>query len=788
MFKILSLDGGGSWAIIQLLALKDRYGNVNGHQILKDFDLVIANSGGSIVLAALAENWNLDKALSLFQTREIRERIFSLNSFKDRFFPVDYLKLFGINIGPRYSAKRKMETFCDLFPGINKIQMSELPEFIGKKSLKIVVCTYDALNNREKFFRSYNAESDDFDSVRLTQAIHGSSNAPIQYFDFPARFKADKSGIFYELWDGALGGFNNPVLAGIIEAHKEGVSVNEIRVVSIGTGNKLMSERAKEEFWNLEHTTIRYRRKKLALSKILPQAKFFKEIVLNQAKTILYQPPDWANYVAMMFLKNKSDSEVKEQFIRLSPLIHIDSSVKEEVKELINFLYGMDMDLTKDSEIDKLKECFEEWKKGNILNQPIDFQVKRNNDIVCKSGDRYYQNAMDRWKSMKTLLLFTITSLLVSCGITEKDPGHFTSATDTLIIRTEKRKGDGLFMAGISPCEFRDTSDEFAGPVIYPKQVTDIRRMQIAADFRTLTPGYIELIKGRLKGNEIFILDENNNKDLNDDPVHNYNGVNWNSDSDLVRCRYTISNGQRIVPDSSWIRIGSIHGDLWWGRSEHLVAKFTLDKEKYELAVIDRMILGFFYDVNSEIAIQCHNEEIKDTLAESEILKTGEFLNLNGLYYRFDNITNNGEYITLIKEKNFDKKVGLQVGMIAPGFTCFTVSGDTLRSAALHDKLLVIANSCGCGGDEVSAQAYYDMRKEFPGIHVIRLDSDISKGAEGFQVDISENINNDIYNKYRNTYCSRMCYVIGTNNRIVDKFPVSEWKSETIIRHFRLLM
>ena len=66
MYKILSLDGGGSWSILQLLTLKEKYGNVSGHEILKDFDLVLANSGGSIALAALAENYTLQKAIDIF--------------------------------------------------------------------------------------------------------------------------------------------------------------------------------------------------------------------------------------------------------------------------------------------------------------------------------------------------------------------------------------------------------------------------------------------------------------------------------------------------------------------------------------------------------------------------------------------------------------------------------------------------------------------------------------------------------------------------------------------------
>ena len=52
MHNILSLDGGGSWAIIQVMTLQKLYGDAApGSHVLKNFDLVVANSGGSIVAA-----------------------------------------------------------------------------------------------------------------------------------------------------------------------------------------------------------------------------------------------------------------------------------------------------------------------------------------------------------------------------------------------------------------------------------------------------------------------------------------------------------------------------------------------------------------------------------------------------------------------------------------------------------------------------------------------------------------------------------------------------------------
>ena len=394
-YKILSLDGGGSWAILQLLTLKHKYGNVKGHEILRNFDMIIANSGGSIVLAALAENWAVDKALSLFDNKEVREQVFRKNSFKNRFFPIDYIRLFGA-IGPKYSAPQKGKAFRKLFPELDKRQMDELPKFIGKESLKLIVCTYDALNNRAKFFRSY-GEEENYDSVRMTQAIHGSSNAPIQYFDFPARFKAKNSDIFYELWDGALGGFNNPVSAGVIEALKEGVDLDDVKVVSLGTRNKLMSNDDKKRFYQVKQITQRERRKKLKFWRLKYQREYFSKTILNQATTILYEPPDWANYVAYMFLLRNGHEDIDKRLIRMSPMIHLYKDASPEIQELIHKLYKLDMDLTEDKDVELIKECFERWSKDEIFNQPIDYKVERNNDLVYLHGDKYFTEAIKKW-------------------------------------------------------------------------------------------------------------------------------------------------------------------------------------------------------------------------------------------------------------------------------------------------------------------------------------------------------------------------------------------------------
>lgn len=362
---------------------------------------------------------------------------------------------------------------------------------------------------------------------------------------------------------------------------------------------------------------------------------------------------------------------------------------------------------------------------------------------------------------------------------------QFSASDDTLLIRTEKRKGNGLFSLGVMPVNFEDSVEKTMNPAVFPKEVTGIKRLQILTDLKSKEPHYVDIMRGMMNGNDIFIVDEDNNKDFSNDSIRVFKAINWESINDLIKCKFLISNGHEIIEDSSWIRIGILQNDIWCGRSEHLIADFTINKEKYSVGIIDSRLFGFFYGIYPEAALISNNSVTKDTLLQKDIVKIGEYLNFNGIYYRFENVSNNGEFITLIKEKSFIKKIGTQVGMIAPDFICKTVSGDTIESSALHDRLIIITNSCGCGGDSQSTKAYYDIRKEYEtNVHVFRLDSNIEKGSDGLQIDISEKFNEDFYKNFRNEYCSRTCYVIDANNRIIDKFSISNWRSN-MPRHIK---
>src|SRR5476651_1790079 len=77
-YRISSLDGGGTWALIQAMALQKLFGDqATGWDVLKQFDLVVANSGGSIVAGGLFANMTLSQTVNLFNTLENREKIFA---------------------------------------------------------------------------------------------------------------------------------------------------------------------------------------------------------------------------------------------------------------------------------------------------------------------------------------------------------------------------------------------------------------------------------------------------------------------------------------------------------------------------------------------------------------------------------------------------------------------------------------------------------------------------------------------------------------------------------------
>src|SRR5437870_3448673 len=160
-FKILSLDGGGSWALIQARVLMDMYGDIRGHELLRKFDMVIANSGGSLVLACLCNDMRISEIISVFRDETLRKQVFSRLTFWEKLNWRNIASLITRKLGPRYDTKRKLQGLRSILSGMDHLfaekKISQpivdtpihlLPSVIGKDDLQLIIVGFDYFRER----------------------------------------------------------------------------------------------------------------------------------------------------------------------------------------------------------------------------------------------------------------------------------------------------------------------------------------------------------------------------------------------------------------------------------------------------------------------------------------------------------------------------------------------------------------------------------------------------------------------------------------------------------------
>ena len=246
-YRILSLDGGGTWALIQVMALIRLYNSdtKKGHEVLADFDMAAANSGGAIVLGALLEDLSLGQIRDYFLDIKQRQSLFSTGgtSLDDLLHLADF--------GPKYATKPKLLALERLMPKTGLTAMNTVTAGLrgaGGDDLRVLIVGFDYDRERAVFFRSRQSggpawgNGDHAGTVTLAEAIHASSTAPVNYFDEPATFETEGTSGRY--WDGGVTGQNNPVLAAVVEAVQAQQDPRNISALSIGTGTVCLPDAA----------------------------------------------------------------------------------------------------------------------------------------------------------------------------------------------------------------------------------------------------------------------------------------------------------------------------------------------------------------------------------------------------------------------------------------------------------------------------------------------------------------------------------------------------------------
>ncbi|MEQ9551937.1 MAG: CBASS cGAMP-activated phospholipase [Coleofasciculus sp. G3-WIS-01] len=217
-YRILSLDGGGIRGIISAVILAE-VERVLDQPLNQYFDLIAGTSTGSILASAIAIGRKSEEIIRLY--REKGARIFP---YQGRFSRQRLGLVFQHGLSaPLYPDDGLIKVLQEEF-GSTKLSDIENP-------LQLMIIAYDTIGRKPIVFKSWR-EDQDFFNIPLWEACVCSSSAPTY---FPAHL-LQTSSREYSVIDGGVGA-NNPAAAALAEALRLNYSIQDISVLSIGTGN-----------------------------------------------------------------------------------------------------------------------------------------------------------------------------------------------------------------------------------------------------------------------------------------------------------------------------------------------------------------------------------------------------------------------------------------------------------------------------------------------------------------------------------------------------------------------
>jgi predicted acylesterase/phospholipase RssA len=390
--RILSLDGGGTHAGTHARALGEIYGHdTPGREIIREFDFVAGNSGGSIVFTALCCNYKPWEIAGFYNDPDVLKKLFS---------PRWNASIPILRNLMRYSSKGKFDALKTMFdarrqpgePLPSSIKLSDWP-IILERPVNLMVTAFDYDRERAAFFRtntgSLAQSSGSALEATLVEAVHASTNPPIVYYDKPA----EVSGRRY--WDGALAGYNNPVLAAVVEALTNRASeVDEFRVLSIGTVahvQPLFAEGAPAPLGK-------------------PPASTCLFSALRKAATVVTDdPPDVATFHAHLALRqpvptNRSVA-VAGNLVRICPLVrpiwdetkHTWARPSGLIDDDFARLIDMQLDPMRRRDLDLIQQMLDLWIADELPNQPI----RMGDHFRCDIGHDRFSDAVRHWREIQ---------------------------------------------------------------------------------------------------------------------------------------------------------------------------------------------------------------------------------------------------------------------------------------------------------------------------------------------------------------------------------------------------
>jgi len=361
---------------------------------LENFDLVAANSGGSLVLAGLVENLPLIQVVQYLLDENKRRSIFSPTSSTG-----DAVLHATLGIGPKYSAAAKLPAIERLLPktGDNPLAGS-MYGVIGPSGspVHLLIVGFDYDRNRAVFFRSAPAGRPGWGegqpaTVTLAGAVHASTNAPVNYFDAPAALP----GAADRFWDGGITGCNNPAVVAVIEAVVLGHAPLDIRLLSLGTASVALPLAAVGASAG-------------PLEAPRPTASLVNDLK-KLATAILDDPPDAATFIAHAMTGGNAALQppIVSRVVRMSPLISplpaagggwippAGWSVAQ-----FQYLCNIDMDAVVQNDVTYIDDYCGYWLADQAPNQPIRMNGTVFDPSTPEIGYAKFSEAKAAWQSL----------------------------------------------------------------------------------------------------------------------------------------------------------------------------------------------------------------------------------------------------------------------------------------------------------------------------------------------------------------------------------------------------
>ena len=278
-----------------------------------------------------------------------------------------------------------------MFTKYGDLRLSQLHEKLaGKEFPDIVIAGFDYDRTRGYLFRSNRSsrarnQGDVLDPT-LAEAVHASSNAPVLYFDAPARVQGR------QFWDGGVSGYNNPVLIAVIEALANDPT-SKVNALSIGTGTVFLPFAAGH---TLPPDLVQR-----------PKAAAPIADLRELATAIVDDPPDVASFHAHVALGGTLPQP--GSLLAPSPVIRLNALIQPVPGEngwqvppgltLRDFadLIKLPIDAVEQHKVELIVKFGEAWLKNDVLNQPV-----RTNRVTldCEIGYRFFKDGVAAWRQL----------------------------------------------------------------------------------------------------------------------------------------------------------------------------------------------------------------------------------------------------------------------------------------------------------------------------------------------------------------------------------------------------